>query len=423
MVAKITIPVSVERTLRYNERKVESGKAVCLGAENCLGDSRLMTIQKKLQILQHRNALNDRAKTKTIHISLNFSTSEKLSETKLRSIASFYMDQIGFGEQPFFVYQHYDAGHPHIHIVSTTIRQDGSRINTHNIGRNQSEKARKETQDYFGLLAKEHKNKKGLNATTTNDGKKAAYGKEETAAAIASVLSSVLYQYNYTSLLELNAVLRQCNVVADRGTNNSRVYSKRGLYYRILNGNGNKIGVPIKASALPDKPTWAFLEQRFQYNETNRESLKAALENSLREVTHQNPTTGIECKRILNEKGIAIYSEKNRDEKTIRIVWIDTKRKSAFAERELGEQESVAAMLGQLKRNPNGVEPGMVEAGIDQLQNRVKERHAKLVRLKNKEASNAFIVQPTNQLHSSCEQNANPLRLKNKSRSNKQKNL
>jgi uncharacterized protein YijF (DUF1287 family) len=55
------------------------------------------------------------------------------------------MEKIGFGEQPYLIYKHEDAGHPHIHIVSTTIKADGSRINTHNIGRNQSEKQEKKS--------------------------------------------------------------------------------------------------------------------------------------------------------------------------------------------------------------------------------------------------------------------------------------
>ena len=62
------------------------------------------------------------------------------------------MNKIGFGEQPFIIYKHEDAGHPYIHIVSTVIKEDGSRINTHNIGRNQSEKARKEIEQQYGLI-------------------------------------------------------------------------------------------------------------------------------------------------------------------------------------------------------------------------------------------------------------------------------
>lgn len=144
MVAKITIPKSVEAALNYNEKKVQKGTAECLHAANYLNEAKKMNFYQKLNSFERLNSLNERATTKTLHVSLNFSPSEKLSNSKLVEIANDYMNKIGFGEQPFLVYKHEDAGHPHIHIVSTTIKEDGSRINTHNIGRNQSEKARKE---------------------------------------------------------------------------------------------------------------------------------------------------------------------------------------------------------------------------------------------------------------------------------------
>jgi hypothetical protein len=56
------------------------------------------------------------------------------------------------------VYQHLDAAHPHIHIVATNIQKDGTRISLHNIGRNQSEQARKEIEIEYGLVkAQGHK--------------------------------------------------------------------------------------------------------------------------------------------------------------------------------------------------------------------------------------------------------------------------
>ena len=48
-----------------------------------------------------------------------------------------------FGEQPYLTYQHFDAGHPHIHIVSVKVTENGSRIDTQNIGRNLKKHAKK----------------------------------------------------------------------------------------------------------------------------------------------------------------------------------------------------------------------------------------------------------------------------------------
>ncbi|MEI9911585.1 MAG: relaxase/mobilization nuclease domain-containing protein [Bacteroidota bacterium] len=88
-------------------------------------------------------SLNERTTTNTLHVSLNFDSPEILDNEKLVVIAKTYMERIGFGEQPYLVYRHHDAGHPHIHIVSTNIRRDGSRISMHNMGQNESEESKK----------------------------------------------------------------------------------------------------------------------------------------------------------------------------------------------------------------------------------------------------------------------------------------
>src|SRR5664279_5275770 len=116
MVAKITIPKSLEAALNYNEQKVQKGTAQCLHAANYLNEAKKMNFYQKLNGFEKNNKLNKMATTKTLHVSLNFSPSEKLSDSKLTEIASVYMNKIGFGEQPFLVYRHEDAGHPHIHI-------------------------------------------------------------------------------------------------------------------------------------------------------------------------------------------------------------------------------------------------------------------------------------------------------------------
>ena len=92
-------------------------------------------IYEKLNRFQNLVNLNKRATTNSIHISLNFGLDEKISREKLVEIASDYMEKIGFGRQPYLVYQHLDAGHPHFHIVSTHIQKDGKRISLHNLGR------------------------------------------------------------------------------------------------------------------------------------------------------------------------------------------------------------------------------------------------------------------------------------------------
>ncbi|RYZ25610.1 MAG: relaxase, partial [Sphingobacteriales bacterium] len=255
MVAKITSPGSVSKALNYNEKKVQKGVATCLHAGNFLKDASALNFDEKLHRFKSIHALNTRAKTNTLHISLNFDPSESLSQERLVQIASTYLAKIGFGEQPYLVYEHRDAGHPHIHIVTTTIQENGRRINTYNIGRNQSQKARKELEEAFGLVRASGKKTAQKEVDDILSTQKIRYGKTDTKRAIANVLHNVLHRYHYTSLAELNAVLKLYNLAADAGAEGSRIPRNRGLLYRILDERGYPIGVPIKASAISFKPT------------------------------------------------------------------------------------------------------------------------------------------------------------------------
>ena len=100
------------------------------------------------------------SKSNTLHISLNFDPSEKLARKTLVAIAKSYMGKIDFGNQPYLVYEHIDSGHPHIHILTTNIKSDGARIDTFNIGRLKSDRARKEIEKEFGLVKAEGLNQK-----------------------------------------------------------------------------------------------------------------------------------------------------------------------------------------------------------------------------------------------------------------------
>jgi len=84
MVAKISTPNSMLAALNYNENKVKMSKAICLHAEGFLLDTNELSFTQKAKGFERLNERNETAKTKTLHISLNFDPSEKLSETKLK---------------------------------------------------------------------------------------------------------------------------------------------------------------------------------------------------------------------------------------------------------------------------------------------------------------------------------------------------
>src|SRR5690625_1707220 len=112
MVAIIKTGHSIHRIFNYNENKVKEGVAECIGAENYPVDMENMSGKMKLNRLLKQAALNEKVKRNSVHISLNFDASDKhLSKERLMKVAGTYMEKIGFGKQPYLVYQHHDAGH------------------------------------------------------------------------------------------------------------------------------------------------------------------------------------------------------------------------------------------------------------------------------------------------------------------------
>lgn len=332
----------MEAALNYNENKVKLGKAECLHAGNFLKDANAMNFYDKLEGFERRNELNERAQTKTLHVSLNFDPSEKFSNDKLLNIAEDYMNKIGFGDQPYLVYKHEDAGHPHIHVVATTIRSDGSRINTHNIGRNQSEKARKEIEQTYKLIRAEDQKRLNKQSILPVNAEKIAYGKTETTKGITNVVNAVLNTYHYTSLPEFNAILKQFNVVADRGKEEGRIYKHRGLVYRILDAKGNKIGVPVKASTINSQPTLAKLEKLFEGNKAKKEELKKSVKEKLDETLAQKPASMKGLIKLLEQKRVYTVLRQNDEGRIYGITFVDNQHKTVFNGSDLSKAYTAA---------------------------------------------------------------------------------
>ena len=263
------------------------------------------------------------------------------------------MQKIGFEEQPFLVYKHEDAGHPHIHIVSTTIRQDGSRINTHNIGRDQSEKARKELELEYSLVKAQGQQQSLRETLKPILLEKAMYGKSETKRTIANVAGAVYSHYKFCSLPEFNAAVRQFNITADRGKEEGRIFRNRGLVYRILDENGNKIGVPIKASLIACKPTLDNLEKKFTSNEILKSPLKEKVKASIEECLEKPISDMKSLQTTLLQKQVYMLLRQNEEGRMYGVTFVDNKNKCVFNGSDLGKSYSVAGLQVRLAAGEN----------------------------------------------------------------------
>jgi hypothetical protein len=343
MVAVIYASSSLSRALNYNEQKVKTGQASCLAAVNYPKDTDDLSFHQKLKRLTNLAALNERTKLNSIHISLNFDTSEKLDNDTLEKIAVAYMDKVGFGNQPYLLYQHFDAGHPHLHIVTTNIKADGKRIELHNLGKNQSEKARKEIEISFKLIKAQ--NKKPQYEIKPVDALKIRYGKSETKRSITNVLDAVLNTYKYSSLHELNAVLKLYNVAADRGSEDSRTFKNNGLLYRILDDKGNKIGVPVKASLIYNKPTLKYLLVKFELNQTAKQFHKQRIKNIIDLAFIKTNNASLpDIIKTLQKDFVHVELRQNKEGLIYGVTYIDHVTKCVFNGSDLGKSYSAKGL-------------------------------------------------------------------------------
>ena len=377
MVARIKRTQSLSRSLNYNEKKVQLGVAKCIHAVNYPKDLEALNFYNKLHRLEHQAALNERVKANSVHISLNFHESDKLNKERLCAIAEDYMEGIGFYKQPYLVYQHYDAGHPHIHIVTTNIARDGSKIEMQNIGRNQSEKARKAIEVKFELIKAEGRNQNEQFNLKVN-AQKVQYGKAPTKRAITNVLDTVIDQFKYTSLAELNAILKLYNVMADRGKEDSRMYQKRGLVYTALDDNGNKIGTPIKASDFYSKPTLKYLEEKFILNQNLRQQHHQHLKTEIRWVLVKREQSLTEFTQSLAKQGVSVVLRQSAAGNIYGLTYVDFKNKCVFNGSDLGKEFSAKGIMEQLRSEQKQDEVTISQAQPNEVKqyNRMQQRGA-----------------------------------------------
>ncbi len=347
MVARIVCGKSIRGVLNYNENKLKTAEASLLMAAGFPRDPDHLSFKNKLDRFEILTRQNKDTRTNTLHIMLNFSRQDQLDDDLLKGIALDYMNRIGFGNQPFLVYQHFDAAHPHLHIATVNVADGGQRIETHNICKNQSEKARKELEVQYGLIKAEDQVKETTYLLQPANLEKIIYGKASTKVAISTIVREVVDTYKFTSLPEFNAVLKQFNVRAYRGAEGTRMYEKGGLVYNILNEQGEPVGIPVKASSIYGSPTLKNLEKRYTPNDASRKPYGRRIKH-LVDKAIANAKGIQELEVQLHKQGIRILFRENVQGNVYGVTFIDNATRAVFNGSDLGKAYSAKAFLERL---------------------------------------------------------------------------
>jgi Relaxase/Mobilisation nuclease domain len=335
MVPRLEPVRSTADPIAYNEEKVTQHKADLIHLKNFLQDKISITYADKLERFQRLNELNTRAHVKMLHATLNFPPSEKLSDAQLSAIADRFMQGLTMEGQPYLVYRHKDANHPHIHIVSSLIRPDGSRINTHRMATRLSEPTRKAIEREFQLQPSQRQ--KRSNIPSPDEVRKIVPGSETPVSqSMDSILSSVNRHYNFTNLHEYNAILRGYNVLAETGSPGSKTRRHNGIYYIALDDQGNRMSPPMMASHLPSRPTFARLNKKFGQSRQDRAENLPSIRQRIDWAMDQQPQTLRALVSQLQSDAIEIVRPPRNGRNPHDQIYVDHRTRTAVTGETLG---------------------------------------------------------------------------------------
>ena len=325
----------IDRVIPYHELKVSKGQAECLDGDNFIKNVHELSQEEKIYHFERLMSRNELARKKVLHVFFGFHLADKLSNHTMGAIGRDWAQGMELGDQPWIMYRHFDSLHPHAHIVSTTIKPDGKRIK---ILLNDLRRSRQLTHEL------ERKYSLDTLKEEVKTLQKIKYGEVPLRPHMEAVLDTVVPTYRYTSLDELNAVLRLYNMKASRGREDSFTYQHRGLIYYPLSDEGKELGAYIKASAFDSRPTLKNLERNFRLNaplrEAHRQRLAAAISWAL-----GGEAQGLESfKEELEKEGI--HADLRKDQHGKQQVWyIDHQSKTVFEGSTLGVHYTAEAIL------------------------------------------------------------------------------
>ncbi|MDH6358936.1 relaxase/mobilization nuclease domain-containing protein [Parabacteroides sp. PF5-9] len=129
MIAKVLKPTSTFGGIGYSEKKIDTGQGVFMGAENfSVAGNVKMPESFYVSYLERLCNTNDRIKNRQFHAAISCE-GKSYSPEELTDIGKKWMSLMGYSEQPFLIYYHGDTANSHIHIISSRVRPDGSRVN------------------------------------------------------------------------------------------------------------------------------------------------------------------------------------------------------------------------------------------------------------------------------------------------------
>ena len=130
MIVKIMKPAGSNFPgIQYNDKKIDKGKGELMLMKNFPSFINESSSKEDVKSYLASVSINEKVKKPQFHAALSTKFREH-SKEELTKIAENFMDEMGYGNQPFIVVYHNDTENNHVHIVTTIVdKQTGIKIN------------------------------------------------------------------------------------------------------------------------------------------------------------------------------------------------------------------------------------------------------------------------------------------------------
>ena len=337
MIAKIGRGSNLYGALAYNQLKVEKENGQILFTNRMIETPNgLYSVTQLARSFEPYLIANRNTEKSTLHISLNPDPKDNVSDEKFKLMAQKYMQEMGYGEQPFVVFKHTDIDRTHIHIVSVCVNEEGKKISD-KFEKRRSMNVCRELENKYGLISATEKghrqNDKIFHPVNYQTG--------DIKSQIASVVRYLPKYYKFQTLGEYNALLSLFNITTEKVEGELQGKIRQGLLYIPLNEKGERSGHPFKASLFGKNAGLSALELHF---EESKESLKShSAKLTIKDavtIALQSTNDEKNFKKQLAEQGINVMVRRNDTGRIYGITFIDHNSKTVWNGSRLGKEFS-----------------------------------------------------------------------------------
>lgn len=267
MVIRYTIGSDMKGALHYNLQKVREHQAKIVELRNIPGHLNEGNQDKLAAYFNMFTRRNMQAKKNVLHFSINFNPEDKVTESQISRLAEGLTEKINMRGQPALVVQHFDAAHPHFHLVTTNINEHGKRIEIPFIAYPLREYCEEqEIKHDWVRTGKNRTNEMSWNLRRIEK-TRIEYPEENLARKISAIVDSTS-RYKFTSLEQYNALLNHYNIKAIE-INHGK---KKGIMFSALK-KGRSVGTPIRSKdLLYSKRFYSMFLKQMQYQEGVRKA-------------------------------------------------------------------------------------------------------------------------------------------------------